>query len=115
MKTLLITIALLITVNGFCQKYNVGLVKVGPDIKNLEGEIIITDSTVISNFDGRSSTFKITNRKGYTIHVPDGKYVISHAAGRVHGFTYDRHITYHPEKHQPGHTTSVFYCAIQPK
>lgn len=117
MKTLLISIGLLVAVNSYCQKYNIGIVKTGSNIKNIEGQIIVTDSTVTTSFDGQSSTLKITSRKGYTIHVTDGtltsRYVVSHAAGRLHGFTYDRHITYHPEKHHPSTRTSVYYCLIQ--
>ena len=112
MKTLLIAIGMLIAVNGYSQKYTVGLVKMGTDIKDLEGQIVVTDSTVISNFDGQSIEVPITSRKGYTIHVPDGKYVITHASGRMHGFTYDRHVTYHPDKKHPGYAYSVYYCLI---
>ena len=117
MKTLLISIGLLITVNSYCQNYNVGMIKTGSDIKNIEGQIIVTDSTVTESFGGQSSTLKITSRKGYTIHVTNrtltGRYVVSHAAGRLYGFTYDRHITYHPEKHHPSTPTYVYYCLIQ--
>lgn len=117
MKTLLATIGVLIAANSFCQTYNVGIVKMGPDIKDLEGQIIVTDSTVILKFDGHSTTLNITSRRGFTFHVTDGKsagkYVITHASGRVHGFTYDRHITYHPEKRHPGYANSVFFCMIQ--
>ncbi len=117
MKTLLVTIGMLAAVNSFCQTYNVGLVKMGPDIKELEGLIIISDSTVTAKFDGHSSVLKITSRNGFTFHVTDGKspgkYVITHASGRIHGFTFDRHITYHPEKRHAGYVNSVFYGMIQ--
>ena len=117
MKPLLIFIGLIISTNGCCQKYTVGLVKTGPTLKNVEGLIIVYDSTVTSNIDGKSSTFKITSRNGYTIHFLDGaakcRYVVSHAAGRLHGFTYDRAILYHSDKHHPTSPKSVYYCLIQ--
>lgn len=109
---LLVAIGLFISFSSYSQTYTVGIVKMGPDIKNLEGQIVVTDSTVVSKFDGQSISVPITSRKGYTIHVKDGKYVITHAKGRVHGFTYDRHVTYHPDKHHPGYVNSVYYCLI---
>ena len=117
MKPLLIIFGLLISLHGYCQKYDVGLVKTGTVIKNTEGQIVVTDSTVTSVIDGHSSTLKITKREGYTLHVTDGtitgKYVISHAKGKLHGFSYDRHITFHPAKHVTGVPLSVFMCEIK--
>lgn len=117
MKPLLIVIGLLMCFDGCCQKYQVGLKKTGSVIKNLEGEIIVSDSVVTSNIDGLASTLKITSRSGYTIHVTDGtspsKYVIGHHAGRQHGFTYDRSVTYHPAKNPAGTSLSVYYCVIK--
>ncbi|MBL7865758.1 MAG: hypothetical protein JNK10_12830 [Cyclobacteriaceae bacterium] len=115
MKAPLIFVGLFVAYSSFCQTYNVGIVKMGPDIKDLEGQIIITDSTVISKFDGQSISVNITSRKGYTIHVPEGKYVITHASGRVHGFTYDRHVTYHPDKKHAGFANPIYFCLIQKK
>lgn len=116
MKPLLIAIGLLISIDSYSQKYVVGLVKTGGTIKNLDGQIIVADSTVTSIFDGQTTTLKILSRKGYTIHVMngeyEGKYVIGHSAGKLHGFTYDRHIHYH-EKHHTKAPTSVFYCQIK--
>jgi len=117
MRPVLIIIGLLIASTSYCQKYKVGLIKTGSTIKNVQGQIIITDSTVISRIGDQSSTFKITSRKAFSIHFKEGaancRYVISHPAGRLHGFNYDRAIHYHSDKHHPTNPKAVFYCLIQ--
>ena len=117
MKPLLLTIGLLISLDSFCQKYIVGLEKMASHFKNIEGQIIVTDSTVTTTFDGQSTTLKITSRKGYTIHVMDGdseaRYVVGHTKGRLHGFTYDCSITYHHARHHQTIPKAVFYCAVK--
>lgn len=116
MKSLLLAIALFLSVDAYCQKYTVGLIKNGSVVKNIEGEIVVSDSTVTSTLDGKKSVYKILSRKGYTIHFTDGKeeskYVINHSKGRLHGFTYDRSIHYH-HLHHSSLPNSVFLCAIK--
>ncbi|MEJ0055654.1 MAG: hypothetical protein WDN75_08420 [Bacteroidota bacterium] len=116
MKSLLVTIGLLISVNSFCQKYDVGLIKNGTRIQSVEGQILISDSTVVSTFDGQSSTLKIASRKGFVIHVAEGeslhKYVISPKAGRLHGFSYSHSITYELDKRHSKTPPTVFLCVV---
>jgi hypothetical protein len=117
MKSLVIAIGLLISINGFCQKYTIGLVRNGTKVNAVEGLVVVTDSTVVSTFDGKSSSEKITSRKGYVIHVTDGtmvhKYVISLKAGRLHGFTYDHAITYELDKRHSKNPPAVYLCVIK--
>jgi hypothetical protein len=117
MKLLLVIVGLLLSISGLCQKYEVGLLKTGSAIKVLEGQIIVTDSTVTSIFDGKETTLKVVKRVGYTIHVTDGtsesKYVISNGSGRMHGFSYDRAITFYPATQQANVPVSTFYCSIK--
>ena len=120
MKPLLVFFSLLISLHSYGQKhteYTLGLKKTGTVIKNIEGQFIVTDSTVTSILDGQKSTLKITKRDGYTFHVTDGtttgKYVISHAKGRLHGFTYDSSIAYHPAKHVKGEPIPVFLSSVK--
>jgi maltodextrin utilization protein YvdJ len=119
MKNLLFIIALCTVLQGYGQQYAVGLRKTGSVIKNIEGQFVVTDSTVTATVEGQISKYKVTGRNGYTIHVTEGttvgRFVITHPAGKLHGFTYDRQIAYHPEKHQPGTLLSVYYAKIQPK
>ncbi len=119
MRYPLFIVALCATLSAFSQKYTIGLKKMGTVITNIEGELIVTDSTLTETVEGETGTYKITRRDGYTIHVTDGtnagKFVITHPAGKLHGFTYDRQIIYHPEKKQPGTHAPVYYAKIQPR
>lgn len=117
MKPLLIVLALMTSIFSYAQKYKVGILKTGAAARNVEGMIVVSDSTVISTIDGQASTMRITGRTGYTIHVTDGtmqhKYIVSHGKGRLHGFTYDRSIKYELDKrHSPG-PHPVYLCLIQ--
>jgi hypothetical protein len=117
MKFLAIALLLFIATSAFSQKYKVGLVKTGTAVKNVDGVIAVTDSTVSSTIDGSASTLKILSRKGYTIHVTDGtmthKYIISTAKGRLHGFTYDRSIKYELDKRHSAGPHPTYLCLIQ--
>jgi len=120
MKPLLIIFGLLICINSYCQRhteYTVGLKKTGAVIDNVEGQIVVTDSTVHVVMDGKTTTSKITKREGYTLHVTDGattgKYVIAKSKGRLHGFDYDSSITYHPTKHVAGTHLPTYLCAVK--
>jgi hypothetical protein len=119
MKKLLFIVTLCTSLTAYGQQYTIGLQKMGTVIKNIEGELIVTDSTLTETIEGQTATYKITRRDGYTIHVTDGtnvgKFVITHPAGKLHGFTYDRQIIYHPEKRQAGTHWPVYYAKIQPR
>lgn len=117
MKRLVVIAAVLISINAWSQKYQVGLEKVGAAVKTLEGLINITDSTVVSILNGQETSLKITSRSGFTVHVTDGKmthkYIVSKGAGRMHGFTYDKIIKYEPDKRHTKNQVITYYVAIQ--
>lgn len=117
MKRLVVIAAVLISINAASQKYQVGLEKVGTTVNPREGIINVTDSTVISIFDGQETSFKITSRNGFTVHVTDGKmthkYTVSKAAGRMHGFTYEKIIKYEPDRRHAKNQVVTYYAAIQ--
>ena len=117
MKALLTIIGLAIAIIGYGQKYTVGIIKTGHNVKNVEGEIAVVDTTLVFTIDGQTTRYKITSRKGFTFHVTDGtnagRFVVSTSSGRLHGFTYDRHINWHPEKHHAGVHQPVYYCLIK--
>ncbi len=116
MKYWLIIIGLCTAVSGYGQQYTAGLKKTGSVIINIEGEFVVNDSTVSATLEGKTDVYKITRREGYTIHVKagemHGKFVITHHAGRLHGFTYDRQITYHPDKRHDGAVQLMYYAKI---
>ena len=117
MKYCLAILALCAAISGYSQRYTAGLKKTGTVIDNIEGQFVVNDSSVSTTLEGKTDVYKIVRREGYTIHVKagdmHGKFVITHHAGKLHGFTYDRQITYHPDKRHAGAVQSMYYAKIE--
>ncbi|HRI79740.1 MAG TPA: hypothetical protein PLR06_09425 [Cyclobacteriaceae bacterium] len=116
MKTLIVNLLLLLSLPSFAQQYTVGLIKEGTTIKIVTGEINISDKDLTLTIDSIESKMTIVKRDGFTIHVTDGtvpsKYVITHAKGRLHGFTYNCSIK-HERDHHSKVKFMIYYCTVK--
>ena len=99
---------------GFSQSHRVLITILAGNVQEMEGEILISDSTVTFKFPDIESIKKIESRNTKNVFsITDGtahdKLMISGIGGKLKGIRYNTIIMMEPDKRFQD-KTAVFYC-----